>query len=184
MEPQRVGRREMRPLSSPSVTWRLAGGLVRGGLVYVHETGARAYVHVDDAGDLDVAEWDAGRERHFPDREALEVIIENDLQRMDPAVLRVVGIDEFRTVRSYRGRKRKRDPEALGQLLQAVERDGVRDAAEQLGLSERRVRELRREAQSARSPNEQADWHRASWLELVRKRRMLQTNWERSEREP
>ena len=66
MEPQGDKRRELPRLSSPSVTWRFVCGLLRGGLVYVHATGTRVYVHVDDAGDVDVVGWDGGRERHFP----------------------------------------------------------------------------------------------------------------------
>jgi len=172
------------------VTWRFVCGLLRGGLVYVHATGTRAYVHVDDAGDVDVVGWDGGRERHFPEREALEAIVAHDLQRIDPAVLRLVGFDEFRTVRSYRGRKKKWDAATLGELLEAVERDGVRAVAEQWGLSEGRVRELRRQARSIqqaqetiRSPSEQADWHRASYRGLERMRGVLHANWARQQRE-
>ena len=108
MEPHGDKRRDLPRVSSPSAAWRLSGGLRRGGFVYVHATGIRAYIHVDDAGDVDVVGWDAAGERHFPEREALEVVVEHDLRRLresgraeDRALLLVAGFDEFRTMRSY-----------------------------------------------------------------------------------
>ena len=195
MEPERDRRREMPRLSSPSATWRFyCCPRPRGGFVYVHATGIRAHVHVNDAGDVDVAGWDGAGDRHFPDREAFEVIVASDLQRLrendqGALLLLIAGFDEFRTVGSYRGRKKKRDSAELERLLQDVEREGVSAAAKLWDLSERRMRELRRVAEKARrdrdegarSPSERADWHRDSLRQADRIRRDLQAHWERQQ---
>jgi hypothetical protein len=95
--------------------WTLSGGLAGGGLIYTHQNGARAHVHVNDDGDLDVATWDpsSGDERVFPDREALEMIVDADIRRLresgrneDRAMLLVSGVGDFAAVRSYRGRNK------------------------------------------------------------------------------
>lgn len=200
--------------------WTFSGGLVGGGWVYEHESGARAYIHVNDDGDLDVATWDpvSGDERAFPDREALEMIIDTDIRRMresgrgeDQAMLAISGIGHFASVRSYRGRRRKWDRARLACFVDDVVEKGMPWALEQWDLGSRRGLDVMRMAEEAglariektggeRSPNiyfpgddgigsgdtphVRGDWHRRSWFGMERKRRELQSNWERQRVEP
>ena len=141
--------------------WTLSGGLARGGWVYVHESGARAYIHVNDDGYIDVATWDpgSGDERAFPDREALETIVGMDLERMresgrgdDQAMLALSGLGGFSSVRSYRGRKKKWDRATLARFVDNVVEHGVPVASKQWGVKERQGRAVMQKAKIASLP--------------------------------
>lgn len=200
--------------------WSLSGGIFGGGWVYEHERGARAFVHVNDDGDLDVATWDpvSGDERAFPHREALEEIVHMDVERMrqsgsgeDHAMLALCGIGDFASVRSYRGRKKRWDRVTLACFVNDVVEHGMPWATKQWGLKKRQGLAVMRMAEDAglgriektggeRSPNiysrcddgivsgdtahARGDWHRRSWFVMERKRRELQSNWERQRVEP
>ncbi len=137
--------------------WTLRGGLVRGGFVYEHRNGARAYVHLGDDGDLDLATWDpgSGGERRFPDRDALETIVGMDIERMrgsdrgeDKAMLLLSGIGDFASVRSYRGRGKKWIPAMLACFAADVVSQGLPVAAAQWGVKDRQGLALMRMAEN------------------------------------
>jgi hypothetical protein len=136
--------------------WTLRGGLVGGGLVYEHRDGARAYVHLNDDGDLDVAAWDpgSGGERTFPNREALDTIIDMDLKRMregdrdyEKAMLLLSGVGDVASVRSYRGRGKKWTPALLARFAKDVVDQGLPSAAASWGVKQRQGLAIMRAAE-------------------------------------
>ncbi len=165
IEPEHDRRQKCRPqIRQPSIDsreWEWVAGLVRGGWVYEHRDGARAYLHANDDGELEVATWDPVNDRHFPDLEALQTIAAEDLRSLREsdhpdaeAWFLLSGIPRNAALKSHRGRKRNVTSDQLPRFADEFLRIGDRWSAEhekwacsQWNLGRRQVLEVLRRAE-------------------------------------
>jgi hypothetical protein len=113
--------------------WSKVGGLASGGFVYEHHSGARAYLHVNGDGEVEVETWDPADGLAFPNFDALITIAGEDLRRMQEsgrpehlAELLVSGVGLFAPLRGHRGRKRRWTPQTLLAFARGFVRLGER----------------------------------------------------------